>query len=127
MTSLQLQAVHDGLNAHRRSRHSNHVLPFLCRAIKVEFEGEPGEGSGVVRSFLAAVCTALLEPLALTEPAAPSATGGPAPPSRTLTVADIVPVDVEMEGDADAGSAGAAVTVAVPDARPLFHPPGKPG
>ena len=36
-------------------------LPLCCREVKVSFKGEPGEGTGVARSFYAAVGKALLQ------------------------------------------------------------------
>ena len=41
-----------------RRQHS--PLPLCCRQLHVTFEGEPGEGSGVVKGFLAAALEALL-------------------------------------------------------------------
>eukprot|EP00039_Didymoeca_costata_P006165 m.87981 g.87981 ORF g.87981 m.87981 type:complete len:2384 (-) comp13135_c0_seq1:65-7216(-) len=46
------------LNSHFVKKH-NEEFPFACRAVKVSFKDEPGAGSGVARSFYAAIAEAL--------------------------------------------------------------------
>jgi len=137
-----LVAVHAALTAHAK-REGKRRLPLLCRDVKVEFAGEPGEGSGVVRSFLAAVCEALLQPEAL-----PPSKHGAQRGKSMLAVdcgdgspADMsFPVDgVFVQQDKPLLSSSADMVVEAGPAQPngkesqstsiraLFHSPGKPG
>lgn len=45
----------------RYAKRKHKQLPLCCREVKVSFKDEPGEGTGVARSFYAAVGEALLQ------------------------------------------------------------------
>lgn len=149
-----LTAVHSTLSAHAHRNRRQHAPPFLCRTVKVEFAGEPGEGSGVVRSFLAAVCEALVLPERLPSLPDPKAAASKKA-SRANVFQTVFAMDVDalpqpldggssqlqaasaaMECDAmvpdtataaAAAASGTTTTATVARAQPLFHSPGKPG
>jgi E3 ubiquitin-protein ligase EDD1 len=52
----------------RQSKVGQQWPPLLCRSVKVLFKEEPGEGSGVARSFYADVAKALIEKVPLPPP-----------------------------------------------------------
>eukprot|EP00041_Stephanoeca_diplocostata_P003906 m.39184 g.39184 ORF g.39184 m.39184 type:complete len:2594 (-) comp14703_c0_seq1:398-8179(-) len=102
-----LRAVHTSFANHLSAhKHQNHA--FLCRAMKVEFENEPGAGSGVVRSFVAAVANGLLQEKHL-----------PLTPSFEKTH----PLLWKYAGSASE----ADPPLLHQHIAPLFHAPGKPG
>lgn len=80
------------LNAQFSKRNRNQ-LPLCCRTVKVSFKDEPGEGSGVARSFYAAVGEALLQPGSLPTAVAcsgePSSSRSTAPASLKRNVAKL--------------------------------------
>lgn len=132
-----LLGVHASFANHLRSNlHRAH--PFLCRTMKVEFENEPGEGTGVVRSFLAAVANGLLEQHNL--PLQPSfqkthedlwkyatriAASTPGNGVHGSTPTD--PGHVNSDGSVSSTSQTTTPPPYHYHIAPLFHAPGKPG
>lgn len=143
-----LTAVHTNFKAHARRKRKLRVPPFLCRTVKLEFAGEPGEGSGVVRSFLAAVCDALVQPTQLpplpegeTDSSKSTGRSGrsasmlmmgyhPLQTPSALEPSATLPADgpaAAMECDSVVPDTEAGVETPAPISQPLFHSPGKPG